>query len=186
MKKVEVPTGKAYRLVYPRPVVLVSCIDPKTEKPNIITIAWATPLSINPPLIGILVAPRRYSHELISRAKEFVVNIPTVEILDKAIECGKTSGRRHDKFSEFGLTPRPAKAIKIPIIEECVAHLECRLTDQVTTGDHTLFIGEVVAAYADEGVFDGEFIDVERVQTIHQVGGDIFTTLSKKRLIPKT
>ena len=186
MAKLDVPSAKAYRLLYPRLTVLVSCVDPASRKPNVITIAWATPLSINPPLVGISVAPRRHSHELILRAKEFVINIPTVEILDKAVKCGKTSGRRYDKFSEFGLTPSPARSIKTPAIEECVAHLECKLTDQVTTGDHTLFIGEVVAAYADEGAFDGEFIDVERVQTIHQVGGDIFTTLSKKRLTPKT
>jgi flavin reductase (DIM6/NTAB) family NADH-FMN oxidoreductase RutF len=180
----DIPSAKAYRLIYPRPVVLVSCINPETGKPNIITIAWEVPLSINPPMVGILVATRRYSHELIERAKEFVINIPTIEILDKAIKCGKVSGRRHDKFAEFGLTPRPGKVIRTPGIEECVAHIECKLVNQVTTGDHTLFIGEAVAAYADEGAFDGNFIDIERVQNIYQVGGDVFTTLSKKRFTP--
>lgn len=185
MGKLDVPIAKTYRLLYPRPVVLVSCIDPETEKPNIITIAWAVPLSINPPLVGFLVAPKRYSHELISRAKEFVINIPTIEMLDKAIKCGKVSGRHHDKFAEFGLTPKPGKVIRTPIIEECVVHMECKLVNQVTTGDHTLFIGEAVAAYADEGAFDGELIDIERVQNIYQVGGDVFTTLNKKRVTPK-
>lgn len=178
MEKVEVPNTKAYRLVYPKLVVLASCIDLETKKPNIITVAWATPLSINPPMIGILIAPRRYSHELISKAQEFVVNIPTIEILDKAVKCGKVSGRRHDKFSEFGLTPKPAKAVKTPIIEECVAHLECKLVDQVTTGDHTLFVGEVIAVYANEGVFDGEFMNLKKSRQVYQVGGNMFTTLS--------
>ena len=184
MVKSDILSAKAYRLIYPRLVVLVSCIDPETGKPNIIAIAWAVPLSINPPMVGILVAPRRYSHELIERAKEFVINIPTMEILDKAIKCGKFSGRRHDKFAEFGLTPRPGKVIRTPSIEECVAHIECKLVNQVTTGDHTLLIGEAVAAYADESAFDGNFIDIERVQNIYQVGGDVFTTLSKKRFTP--
>lgn len=182
MAKSDVPSARAYRLIYPRPVILVSCIDPETKKSNIITVAWATPLSINPLLVGILVVPKRYSHELISRAKEFVINIPTMEILDKAIKCGKVSGRMHDKFKELGLTPTPGKVISTPVIEECVAHIECKLVNQITTGDHTLFVGEAVATYADEGAFDGEFIDIERVQQIYQVGGDVFTTLSKKRL----
>lgn len=185
MEKIEVPSQKAYRLIYPRLVVLASCIDQATGKPNIITIAWATPLSMNPPLVGILIAPRRYSHELISNAKEFVINIPTVEILDKAIKCGRTSGRRHEKFSEFGLTAKPSKVVKSPIIEECIAHLECKLVDQITTGDHTLFVGEVVAAYANEGAFDGEFMDIERVRNLYQVSGDSFAVLSKKLLKPK-
>ncbi len=185
MKKPEVPVGKTYRLIYPSLVVLVSCVDPETGKPNVITIAWTAPLSINPPLVGILVAPKRYSHELIARTKEFAINIPTMEILDKAIKCGKVSGRMHDKFKELGLTPTPGKVISTPVIEECVAHIECKLVNQITTGDHTLFIGEAVAAYADEGAFDGEFIDIERVQQVYQVGGDVFTTLSKKRVVWK-
>ncbi len=185
MEKVEVPPAKTCRLIYPRLVVLASCINPATGKPNIITIAWATPLSMNPPLVGILIAPRRYSHELISRAKEFVINIPTVEILDKAIKCGRTSGRKHDKFSEFGLTAKPAKVIKSPIIEECIAHLECKLVNKITTGDHTLFVGEVVAAYANEGAFDGEFMEIEKVRNFYQVGGDSFAVLNKELLKPK-
>ena len=185
MRKIEVPNERACRLVYPRLVVLVSCIDPTTKKPNIITLAWTTPLSMTPPLVGILVAPRRYSHELISSAREFVVNIPTVEILDKAIKCGRISGRRHDKFSEIGLTAKPAKIVKTPVIEECVAHLECKLMNQLTTGDHTLFIGEVVAAYANEGTFDGQFMDIERVRNFYQVSSDSYATLNKELLKPE-
>lgn len=184
MEKMEVPNQKAYRLIYPRLVVLVSCIDPATKKPNIMTIAWSTPLSANPPLVGILVAPRRYSHELISRAREFVINIPTVEILEKAIKCGRVSGRMHDKFSEIGFTARPAKIVKAPIVEECVAHLECKLVDQPTTGDHTLFIGEVVTAYANEGTFDGQYMNIERVRNFYQASGDSYASLSKKLLKP--
>jgi len=182
MKKPDVPISKAYRIVYPQLVALVSCMDPDSGRPNIITVAWVTPLSISPPMVGISIAPKRYSHELISKAKEFAVNIPPMEIIEKVVGCGRVSGRREDKFSKFGLTPTPAKAIKTPIIEECVAHLECRLVDQVTVGDHTLFVGEVLAAYAHEGAFDGQFIDIEHVRQVYQVGGETFTTTSKKKL----
>jgi len=184
MKK-EAPINKAYRMIYPKLVVLVSCMDPETGKPNIITVAWSVPLSINPPLVGILVAPKRYSHELISKSNEFVVNIPSLQILDKAINCGMVSGRQHDKFSEFGLTPEAAKIVKTPIIKECVAHLECRLVAQHTTGDHTLFVGKVVAAYADDGIFDGEFMNIEKSRQIYQVGGNFFTTLNGKLYGPQ-
>ncbi|MEW6222976.1 MAG: flavin reductase family protein [Candidatus Hadarchaeota archaeon] len=181
MEKMDVPTSKAYRLVYPQLVVLVSCVDSESGKPNIITVAWVTPLSINPPMVGILIAPNRHSHDLISRSKEFAVNIPTVELLEKTVRCGKVSGRMVDKFSNFGLTPKPGRVIKTPIIEECVAHLECKVVDQVEVGDHTMFAGEVVAAYADDGVFDGQLIDVGNVKQIYQVGGDTFTTLGKEK-----
>ncbi|MEW6593140.1 MAG: flavin reductase family protein [Candidatus Hadarchaeota archaeon] len=182
MEKVDVPASKAYRLVYPQLLVLVSCMDLESGKPNIITVAWVTPLSINPPMVGILIAPNRYSHNLISRSKEFAVNIPTVELLKKTVLCGKVSGRNVAKFAHFGLTPKPGREIKTPIIEECVAHLECRVVDQVKVGDHTLFAGEVVAAYANDGAFDGQLMDVEKVKQVYQVGGDTFTTLSREKM----
>jgi flavin reductase (DIM6/NTAB) family NADH-FMN oxidoreductase RutF len=176
--KVEIPGPKAYRLLYPRHVVLVSCIDPATEKPNIITLAWSTPLSMDPPLVGISVAPKRYSHGLIQESKEFVINVPPMEILQKVAGCGSVSGRSVDKFSRFGLTPKRAKVVKAPAIEECFAHLECRLVDQVKTGDHTLFIGEVVAAYASEEAFDGNLISVKGIRGVYQVGGQTYCTLA--------
>jgi len=181
MKKPDVQISKAYRLVYPQLVTLVSCMDPESGRPNIITVAWVTPLSINSPMVGISIAPKRHSHDLISKSKEFVVNMPTLEILEKVVGCGRASGRSVDKFSKFGLTPTPARVVKTPIVEECVAHLECRLVNRVTVGDHTLFIGEVVAAYADEKAFDGQLIDIAHVRQIYQVGGDTFTTLSKEK-----
>jgi flavin reductase (DIM6/NTAB) family NADH-FMN oxidoreductase RutF len=178
--KVEVSGPQVYRLLHPRPVVLVSCFDPDTEKPNIIAIAWSTPLSMDPPLIGISVGLQRYSHELIKKCGEFIVNIPTMEILEKVAGCGSVSGKTTDKFSKFGLTPLPAKVVKSPAIKECVAHLECKLVDQVRVGDHTFFIGEIVAAYANEKAFDGELINIEEVRGVHHLGGQVYCTLASK------
>ena len=79
-EKVKVNVSSAYQLLHPMHTVLVSCID-KSGKPNIITLAWAMPTSINPPLVAVSIAPRRHSHTLIEETKEFVVNIPTIEIL---------------------------------------------------------------------------------------------------------
>ena len=185
MEKVEVPRRKIYRLLYPRQTVLVTCIDEKTKKPNILPIAWCTPLSFDPLLVGVSVAPQRYSHGLIAGSGEFVINLPTSEILSKAVRCGKISGRDRDKFSEVGLTPKPARALKVPVIEECIAHLECKLAEKIPIGDHTLFVGEVIAAYANEGAFTGEFLDLGKVRVPYQVGGDFFTTPSKELLKPK-
>jgi flavin reductase (DIM6/NTAB) family NADH-FMN oxidoreductase RutF len=174
--KHEIPMSKSYRLLYPRPVVLVSCMDTETGKPNLITIAWAVPLSISPPTVGILVAPKRYSHELIEKSREFTINVPTMAILEKVVKCGKVSGRTHDKFAEFGLTPIPGRKVSAPAVKECVAHIECRLANSIKVGDHTLFVGEVLAAYSDEHAFDGDFIDVKNVKQIFQIGGNLFTT----------
>jgi len=181
--KSNVNLSSAYRLLHPMHTVLVSCIG-KTGKPNIITLAWAMPTSINPPLVAISISPKRFSHTLIEESKEFVVNIPTMNILKETLFCGRKSGRDHDKFKEAGLTPLPAKKVKVPIIKECVAHLECKLHSQFTTGDHTIFVGEIVEAYADKEAFTEEY-NLEKVKMIFHLGANEFATLENKIFIPQ-
>jgi len=182
-RKVEVDLSSAYRLMHPRLVVLVSCMD-EAGKANVITLAWSMPVSINPPIVAISVAPRRYSHQLIEKTWEFVVNIPTMNIVKETLFCGRRSGKTYDKFKETGLTPLPAKMVKPPIIKECVAHLECKLHQQITVGDHTLFIGRVLTAYADDGVFDEKF-DLKKVKPIYHMGGDDFVTVVPEIVSPR-
>jgi flavin reductase (DIM6/NTAB) family NADH-FMN oxidoreductase RutF len=182
VEKVNIHASSAYRLLHPMHTVLVSCVD-KAGKPNIITLAWAMPTSINPPLVAISIAPTRHSHTLIEETKEFVVNIPTMDILKETLFCGRVSGRRHDKFKEAALTPLPAKKVKPPAIKECIAHLECKLHSQFKTGDHTIFVGEVVEAYVDKEVFKEEY-NIEKARMIFHMGGDKFATLESKVFMP--
>jgi flavin reductase (DIM6/NTAB) family NADH-FMN oxidoreductase RutF len=148
------------------------------------TLAWAIPISRNPPLLLIGMAPQRYSHELIAGPKEFVVNIPTVDIVKETLFCGKTTGREHDKFAETGLTPLPAKMIRPPIIKECVAHLECKLHQQIAMGDHTLFVGEVLTAYANKNAFLNSKFDLEKVKLLYHAGGNEFAILNSETVTP--
>jgi flavin reductase (DIM6/NTAB) family NADH-FMN oxidoreductase RutF len=176
MGKVDVAFDLAYRLMHPRLTVLVTCIDSRGMS-NIITLAWSMPTSIKPPMAAISVAPQRYSHKLISETKEFVVNMPTMQLARETLFCGRNSGRDCNKFRETKLTPMPAKKVAPPLIKECVAHLECKVINSITTGDHTLFVGEVVAASADQGIFDVKY-DVEKVKPIYHLGGDDFLTIA--------
>ncbi|MFQ6080045.1 MAG: flavin reductase family protein [Candidatus Bathyarchaeia archaeon] len=183
IKKVEVDLFSAYRLLHPRHVVLVSCID-RAGKANIITLAWSMPTSIRPPMLAVSISPKRYSHQLIRETGEFAVNIPSMDIVKETLLCGRITGREYDKFKEARLTPLPSKMIQPPIIKECVAHLECKLRQQISTGDHTLFIGDVLAAYANEGVFQRGKVVLERVKLICHLGGDDFVVLSPEVITP--
>jgi len=65
----------------------------------------------------------------------------------EVLYCGTHSGRDVDKFKETGLVAVPAKNVRPPLIEECVANFECRVVGEIETGDHTIFVGEIVAAH---------------------------------------
>ncbi len=181
-EKIDVDSSSAYRLLHPMHTVLVSCVG-KAGKPNVLPLAWAMPTSRHPALIAVSVAPSRYSHRLIEETKEFVVNLPTVEIVKETLFCGRTSGKKTNKFDETELTPMPAKKVKAPIIEECVAHLECILHNQFKTGDHTIFVGQVVAAYVNKGVFTDTF-NIDKARMLYHLGGNVFATLDPKLYNP--
>ena len=177
--KTQVNIASAYRLLHPMHTVLVSCVG-KNSKPNITTMAWAMPTSIDPPLIAISLSPQRHSHTLIEESGEFIVNIPTLELLQAVLACGAFSGRSFDKFKKANLTPMPGKKVKAPAIRECIAHLECEVDAQFTTGDHTIFIGKILEAYADMGIFTESGYDLKKARMLYHAGGNNFAILEPK------
>jgi flavin reductase (DIM6/NTAB) family NADH-FMN oxidoreductase RutF len=183
-EKVKVNPSSYSRLLHPMHTVLVTCAG-KKARPNIITLAWAMPTSINPPLVAVSISPERHSHALIQETGQFVVNIPALNILKETLFCGRKSGSKHDKFKETGLTALRAKKVKPPTIKECVAHLECKLHSQFKTGDHTIFIGEIIEAYADKDAFSKGEYDLKKTRMIFHVGGNEFATLNAKVFKPK-
>jgi len=126
------------------------------EKSNIIAVSFCMPVSKEPPLIACAIGRGAYSCKLIESTKEFIVNVPPKELRSRIYYCGFHSGYQVDKFKETGLTPKPACKVRTPIIEECVAHMECKVKQEIETGDKNLFIGEVIEAYADEAIVKGD------------------------------
>jgi flavin reductase (DIM6/NTAB) family NADH-FMN oxidoreductase RutF len=125
-------------------------------KSNIITVSFCMPVSKQPPLLVCAIGTGFCSAKLINENREFVVNVPPPELKRQIYYCGYHSGYDVDKFKETGLTPKPARLVNAPIIDECVAHMECKVRQEVETGDKTLFVGEVVEAYADVALVRGE------------------------------
>jgi flavin reductase (DIM6/NTAB) family NADH-FMN oxidoreductase RutF len=152
MEKVDVVPIDALRLINPVPIALVTAVG-KDGRANVAPCGPVMGASHDPGLLLITVSPKRHNHKLISESREFVMNIPDKSLLEAVDFCGSCSGRDVDKFKESGLTPLPAKKVKAPIVKECMAHLECKVRDEFTVGDHTVFVGEVVAAYANKDMF---------------------------------
>lgn len=182
IEKVKVTEGLDF-LLLPRPVILVTTLD-QNDKPNIITIGWATPVSHEPLIVAIAVSPKRYSYGLIDNKREFVVNVPDISLAEKSNWCGRKSGRKFDKFAETGWTVEPGVTIKTPHIAECYLFLECKVVQQVISGDHTTFFGEVVDAYAAKDTFQkvrqggppGHYFDPKKIKSQQHLGGDMYVT----------
>ncbi len=172
--KAQLPPDRLSQAGPVSPVVMVTCVD-ADGKPNIITLGMYMSISSRPPLVCIGVAPQRYSHDLISAKGEFTVNVPSIDLKEKMHYCGTHSGRDVDKFKEAGLTPIPAFKVRPPLIEECYGHLECRVVGRHTYGDHTLFVGEVLAASVNDGLIKDGRLDVDKAKPIAQKNWDYRT-----------
>ncbi len=175
-KKVPVKIEDSHRIINAGPLVLISASlgDAATVTP----IAWAMPASGSPKLMAVAFAHKRYSLELLVKAKCFCINVPDVTLEDRVMFCGKNSGRDTDKFAETGLTPLPCDKICSIYVDECIAHIECAVYDTFPAGDHTIVLGEAVNAFADEGFINEHgVVNLDRYSPLHHLGGKYFTSL---------
>lgn len=141
MEKVAFKPGN---MLYPLPVVMVSCCDEMGNN-NIITVAWCGTVCTNPPMVSVSIRPERYSYQIIEKTKEFVINLSTESLVKATDYCGVRSGRTTDKFKDMGLTPVSGTKVKAPIIQESPVNIECRLREIVKLGSHDMFLADVVA-----------------------------------------
>lgn len=138
----------------PVPAVLVGCGDGRTHRYNLITVAWTGIVCSAPPMISVSIRPERHSYALIGEAGEFTVNIPPTRLARAVDWCGVVSGRDHDKFKERSLTPLPGSQVAAPLVAECLLGLECRVTQAIELGSHTLFLAEILAVQVSEELLD--------------------------------
>ncbi len=131
------------RFFKPKVVAWAVCRDPD-GRVSICPLGWHMMTSSEPHMVAISVAPKRFTHELISRAGEFVLAFPGEDQAEATLDVGIRSGRSYDKFAAHNLTVLEGECCQTPIIEDCVANLECRVVGRLDTGDHTIFVGQVL------------------------------------------
>ena len=145
-------TWKGGTLEAPLPPALVSCGTP--EHPNVLTIAWTGIVNTIPPMTYISVRPERYSYDLIKNSGEFVINLPTEELVPAIDFGGVKSGRDLDKIAACGLHIEPGETVQAPLILESPVHLECKVRQVLPLGSHDMFLADITAVRVDEDYMD--------------------------------
>jgi flavin reductase (DIM6/NTAB) family NADH-FMN oxidoreductase RutF len=165
MKRMRI--SRAFTLIEPGAVVMVTTTDGSRD--NIMTISWTMVLDFAPKF-AIATGSWNHSYGALLKTRECVIAIPAIDLLDKVVGVGICSGADTDKFEKFGLTPVRIKAVKPPLIKECLANIACRVIDIIE--NHNIVVLEGVAAY-----FDSE--RKER-RTFHAVGDGTFVADGRK------
>lgn len=169
----------ALRLLGGGPVVLVT--SRWRDQTNVMPAIWSTPLSRTPPLVGVAVNPSRHTHDMIRFAEEFALNFPGPELMNHSHYFGLVSGREVEKLDLAKLPTFKASKVDAPLIEGCLAYIECGLEDALRLGDHTLFVGRVLAVQAEPEAFDETWLLGERDwRPLHYLGLDRYAVLGER------
>ena len=161
-------------LLSPVPPALVS--SGTMEKPNVMTAAWTGIIASEPAMTYVSIRPSRYSHKLISESKEFVINLPTLDLADVTDWCGVKSGAKVDKFKETGLTPEQSQFVKAPAIAQSPVSIECKVVDIQHYGTHDMFIAEILGVNIDEKfVSDDGKVHFEKMGILGYMHGFYYT-----------
>lgn len=182
--RVPVELKNAYRLVNHGPVTLVSAAHGGRE--NLMAVAWCMALDYSPPRLAIVLAQDGYTRSLIDASGELVVQVPPRRMLEVVDAVGNCSGRTVDKWERFELGRAKAGKVGAPLVEGCLAWLECRVLKGDAEAEiaerYDLFVVEVVAAWADDGAFvAGRWREdlPEPMRAVHHIAGGAYVVDGK-------
>lgn len=178
MKKVKLE--KALTYLEPGPLLLVTTFDGR--KNNIMTISWSMPLDFDG-RFALCTGPWNYSFAALRKQKECVLCVPGPDLLKTAVQIGTVSGEDTDKFESFGLTALPASRVKPPLLDGCVACVECRVERFLPA--YGIFVLKAVCVWENPGCADKRIIHAVGDGTFRADGEPFnFRRLMKEKLPP--
>jgi flavin reductase (DIM6/NTAB) family NADH-FMN oxidoreductase RutF len=157
--------------LYPMPATLIAAEH--DGRRGLLTVAWIGVVSGTPPTIGAALRKSRDTLPLIEASGAFSVNVPSVGMEAAVDFCGIVSGRETDKLTAAGLTGVPGSVLAVPLVDECMMNLECKLTAVHELGEYRLILGEIVEVHADESILDesGSLVDVGKLDPLVYIPG---------------
>lgn len=145
----ETTFAQANAMKYPEQVAIAIAKD-AGGRYNPITLGWVMQTSIDPPMLAISIGKTRHSLQAVRTAGEFVIALPSELQEAETMLFGTKSGRDIDKLAEASAETHPAKTIDCVLLAEAVANFECRLVGKLETGDHVIFVGQVLCSHVND------------------------------------
>jgi flavin reductase (DIM6/NTAB) family NADH-FMN oxidoreductase RutF len=138
----------------PVPAILLT-VNGKPDDPDEISVVWTFVVNGDPPQIGISVGDEHVARDLVTLHREFVLNVPTADIVREFDTVDMNSSRVADKYVLSGLTRGRAVTVNAPTIEESPIQVECRVFDTIRVPPvRTVFLADVMASTVHQGVCD--------------------------------
>jgi flavin reductase (DIM6/NTAB) family NADH-FMN oxidoreductase RutF len=134
------------RMTLPCAVTLLSA--GMGEKRDAMT-ATAMFVSEDPPLVVVSVGKNTFSHDLIEKSGEFVLNVAATGQVRLSKILGATHGAKVDKFKKFKVDAQEAESVSAPLIKGSFSHIECKVVTSFPVSHYVVYLAEVTASRMD-------------------------------------
>ncbi|MBL0939238.1 MAG: flavin reductase family protein [Gemmatimonadaceae bacterium] len=113
--------------------------------PHGMTVSAFASLSLDPPLVLICVANDATMTPLLAHVEQFAVNVlsSTQEAMSR-----RFAGKSDDRFVGIGFHDGRTG---IPVLDDVLAWLQCKIVARYPSGDHVLIVGQVEHADVGDG-----------------------------------
>ena len=169
----ELPGSRFYRILAPRPVVLVSTRS-KNGIANAAPFSFVMPVSMDPPLVAIASQPAHDTMNNIRETKEFVINIPPESVMNQLWKCSEKFPADVSEIAEAGLTEASSREVNAPRVKECIGWFECKMDFDQVAGDHVLVVGKVLTAEVKDEYWSEEGFDLLKARPLLHLSGKKF------------
>lgn len=171
-----------YRVLAPRPTIIVTTVNSE-GRVNAAPFSFTMPVSVNPPLIAVASVPRHHTYQNLEETQEFVVNIPTTDILNQLWVTGDKFPEGVNEIEKAELTEMDSLEVSPPWIKECLAHMECKVEFTRECGDHHLVVGRILKVGVRENALRDGLLDVELMKPLLHLGGKDFVVGDHRRKV---
>jgi len=170
------------RLVQPMLTTLIT--SSYNGRNAVMAAAWVTPVSYVPPRVGVAISPERYTYDIVKSSGYFAINIMDFKYTYNIYLAGTLSGKNYeDKFKAIGLTPIKAKKLNIVVVKEAIGILECKVIKIIETGDHHLFIADIIEAYVNNDKAYNTHWVISHYKPVLYISEGHFLTIDRNSLV---
>ncbi len=145
----QVNPSEAMQQKFPEWIVMVVSRDANGQA-NVMPAGWGMICSGSPLYVATAIGYTRYTYKCIHETGEFVFSWAGKGQEELVTQTGTSSGSDINKFEEFNIAWSAPAAINVPLLDGAAASLECKLVHEYASGDHAIFVGEVVAAHVPD------------------------------------
>jgi flavin reductase (DIM6/NTAB) family NADH-FMN oxidoreductase RutF len=176
--------GKYYRVLHPRFTIVLGTLC-TNNRVNFMSASWNTPISEEPPTVGVVVDKETFTNECLESLGEATINVPSDAQLQLVYNMGSVSGRDVDKVSKFSLELVPSTLVKPPGLKGSIAILESKVYEKIPVGEVNFYVFEVLLVKVLEGFVDEWSIDFSKTNVLLHGAGRVFHKVTPTKIFAK-